>query len=68
MENNWIKVEDRLPQIGTYVLCARYLTSMGGTKFHGITVAKLIRDDRWSVEIDWISIKYWMPLPEPPKD
>jgi hypothetical protein len=57
--SDWIKVEDRLPEIGKRVLVC-------GTEI-GRCVAGLDSENRWGVVNDvYVSPTHWMQLPEPP--
>lgn len=64
----WISVNDRLPEVGVRVLCARTQTSMAGTRYLDQTVGYITGGSRWSCRMDWINVTHWMPLPEPPKE
>lgn len=63
------KVEDGTPDDDRRVLCARTETSMGGTK---LTTPALgtCRNDRFSCEMDWVSVVAWAEIPkyEPEKE
>lgn len=67
--NEWISVEDRLPEDDEKVLVCAYNSKL---KFSTISIDKYSNRIKWgkfSVLYDahlW-SITHWMPLPEPPK-
>jgi hypothetical protein len=57
----WISVKDRLPTHGEYVLT---LDSQGN-----YYIDQVLRDGRWQeTECEWNPVKWWMPLPERPKE
>lgn len=60
--NEWISVEERLPDIGIRCLC------WTGSCFQ---IAKYKGEDKWFTDYHTIEGKrlftHWMPLPEPPK-
>ncbi len=76
--SEWISVEDRLPDAGSYVLAAIPYSFLTGTKLekNGFTVITLIYDkgeegafwfdDRAGEEQQ--DITHWMPLPKPPTE
>ena len=63
----WISVDDRLPEIDTYVLCQRTQTSMDGTKYITPMVGKVNKQGRFSCAFDWVNVTHWMPLPDAPE-
>lgn len=65
-ERDWISVEDRLPEPMTWVLCACRDGQMRILRYDNIM-------DDWDLMIRNTCyrrehVKYWMPLPEPPKE
>ena len=57
----WISVKDRLPEHGKNVLT---LDSMGN-----YFIGSFTPDTGWNEqECEWNPVKWWMPLPEPPKE
>lgn len=69
MENNWISVEDRLPEHWSIVFACdkndnRYLTEYRFTEFYRHT--EQIGQDRL-MDFYYNDITHWMPLPEPPQ-
>lgn len=69
IESKWVSVDERLPNVNTYVWCA-YKTVLG----HGQTKAILnstnewliMYADGWSVPAPENTITHWQPLPELP--
>lgn len=66
----WISVEDRLPEEGEYVLCVLKGFNYGGK----IQVCKFVPADKFKdkpyfehFRNGFPSVTHWMPLPEPPK-
>lgn len=64
-KQEWISVEDRLPEESTNVLAY-------STKYNEIIFLYYCGEDEWEDEKGFASAKYygithWMPLPEPPK-
>lgn len=65
---DWIRVEDRLPDIGKDILFV--LKTNFGTKIVGEGAR---RKDYW-IQYGWdlkvsnADVTHWMPLPEPPKE
>ncbi len=67
--NEWISVEERLPDEGVRVLvCNIYggsLPNQGDTGYvvdHGV-----MEDGEWCIQDDlFFHVTHWMPLPEPP--
>lgn len=56
----WIECSDRMPEDGKNVLAIIYLTA----RPH----AKMIRIINYPINLDFIVLTHWMPLPELPKD
>ena len=64
--NEWISVEDWLPEAGQHVLC--YWKLMGPEEMHVLNYWS--KEDRWSRQMDdngWEPPDCWMPLPLPPE-
>ena len=66
----WISVDDRLPEEGEYVLCVLKGFNYGGK----IQVCKFVPADEFKnkpyfehFRNGFPSVTHWMPLPEPPK-
>ena len=66
----WISVNDRLPEEGEYVLCVLKGFNYGGK----IQVCKFVPADKFKdkpyfehFRNGFPSVTHWMPLPEPPK-
>jgi hypothetical protein len=59
----WIKVEDRLPDEGQYILAADEDVMCACTRVYFNTYECLEGGER----LLWLPT-HWMPLPEPPKD
>ena len=66
----WIPVEDRLPEEGEYVLCILKGFNYGGK----IQVCKFVPADKFKdkpyfehFRNGFPSVTHWMPLPQPPK-
>ena len=67
----WISVNDRLPEEGEYVLCVLKGFNYGGK----IQVCKFVPADKFKdkpyfehFRNGFPSVTHWMPLPEPPKE
>lgn len=67
----WISVDDRLPEEGEYVLCVLKGSNYGGK----IQVCKFVPADKFKdkpyfehFRNGFPSVTHWMPLPEPPKE
>lgn len=67
----WISVDDRLPEEGEYVLCVLKGFNYGGK----IQVCKFVPADKFKdkpyfehFRNGFPSVTHWMPLPEPPKE
>lgn len=58
MNNQWISVEDRLPELGIWVL-----TFDGAS---GIWIGYCF-DGVWIIQGAISTVTHWMPLPEPPE-
>jgi len=56
----WIKCSERMPEDGKNVLAVIYLTA----RPH----AKMMRIINYPINLDFIVLTHWMPLPELPKD
>ena len=65
--NEWVSVEDRLPEVGQEVLVYWRNTSQKAEHFE----LKHYDGDHWflldNTERPWIVVVAWMPLPAPPK-
>lgn len=66
----WISVDDRLPEVGEYVLCVLKGFSYGGK----IQVCKFVPADKFRgkpyfehFRNGFPSVTNWMPLPQPPE-
>ena len=66
----WVSVDDRLPEEGEYVLCVLKGFNYGGK----IQVCKFVPADKFKdkpyfehFRNGFPSVTHWMPLPEPPK-
>lgn len=66
----WIPVEDKLPEEGEYVLCVLKGFNYGGK----IQVCKFVPADKFKdkpyfehFRNGFPSVTHWMPLPQPPK-
>ena len=66
----WIPVNDRLPEEGEYVLCVLKGFNYGGK----VQVCKFVPADKFKdkpyfehFRNGFPSVTHWMPLPEPPK-
>lgn len=63
MDNEWISVEERLPDIGYPSSLISYGENIGH--------ARLVSEDLWRVvasndAVPMVEVTHWMPLPEPP--
>ena len=76
--SEWIKVEDRLPELDSYVLCASPYEFTGDNlkKHKGFTIITAMYCNGED-SVFWFNdqtgneengITHWQPLPEPPKD
>lgn len=64
--NEWIRIQDFLPDCGqTVLVCDEYNSFVTLGRFDGIDQFELMNID--DVEID-SCITHWMPLPKPPED
>lgn len=66
----WISVDDRLPEEGEYVLCVLKGFNYGGK----IQVCKFVPADKFkdkpyfeNFRNGFPSVTHWMPIPQPPK-
>ena len=71
--NNWISVEERLPENGNYVLCWYEYRIVGGTHDGEIGVMYGIGDyfKRWTIESGSrrdVKVIAWQPLPAGPEE
>lgn len=57
--SEWISVEDRLPEIGVYVMV--FLGKQG----HNPTTYNFCQYTKFGFHLS--NVTHWMPLPEPPK-
>ena len=67
MKNEWISVEERMPEKeGKYLICTTkgYVT-FGYFGDYGNGKMTLYRDNP---RFDYRNVIYWMPVPEPPKE
>lgn len=62
-KQEWISVEERLPEVGTRVVGYDYESNV---RCYFITEGRWWIDDGWNTAKGW-GITHWMPLPEPPK-
>ena len=65
--NEWVSVEERLPEKGENVLVYAIAKYIGDTK---IGIDKLEEGERrpvWFYTHGWFEVTHWMPLPAPPK-
>lgn len=62
----WIRVEDRLPEKGVYVLGYGKNTTLGGLHYEQV---KRNSDGCWCSVVNYshVRITHWIPLPDPPK-
>ena len=67
----WVSVDDRLPEEGEYVLCVLKGFNYGGK----IQVCKFVPADKFKdkpyfehFRNGFPSVTHWMPLPEPPEE
>lgn len=63
-KQEWISVEDRLPEVGTMVVGYDYESNV---RCYFITEERWWIDDGWNTAKGW-GITHWMPLPPPPKE
>lgn len=69
--DEWISVEDRLPEVGIKVLCYRPEAEKSGDEIIKVSYA-LDGKNRSPQGIEhkfecWCHVTHWMPLPNPPK-
>lgn len=57
----WISVDERLPDMGEYVLAV-------SPHSHELLIVRRNRHGYVDYKIDYHEITHWMPLPEPPKE
>lgn len=62
-KQEWISVEERLPEEGTRVLGYDY---MGNVVCYFVYGTRYWFEDGWNSAKGW-GVTHWMPLPEPPK-
>ena len=61
MKDNWIKVEDKLPdQVGRYLVCNKY----------GVSITEYLVSEGIIPRKHWYNHEptHWQPLPESPKE
>lgn len=66
-QNEWISVEERLPEKGEYVLVYAIAKYIGDIK---IGIDKLEEGERrpvWFYTHGWFEVTHWMPLPASPE-
>ena len=70
--DDWISVEDRLPEDDNFVLVVISGKHRNITYIKALELASYTADEGWIVELCpcWTNpgITHWMPLPEPPKE
>lgn len=57
--NEWIRVEDRLPESAGW-----YLVFYNGSEMQ----VAFFKGKKWPFDNHYHTITHWMPLPEPPKE
>ena len=60
LENQWISVEDRLPEIGDF--CLAYMERRGSS------ITNTVNTQYTKYGFERSSVTHWMPLPSPPKE
>lgn len=69
--DEWISVEDRLPDVGQEVLCIQEVTETALMAVYtdlGFKVQKYTSPNDRSYVPYWLGVTLWMPLPTPPKN
>ncbi len=64
MEQDWISIKDRLPEIGVRVKVKIGTMSMSGTTYHESIGHVINQHGRFNVGFDWSKVAYWKPLEE----
>lgn len=62
--DNWISVQDRLPEHGFVLVWCAYTHLVEIAKYKGSLWRT--QERRYALNSDWVT--HWMPLPEPPKE
>jgi hypothetical protein len=63
----WIRVEDELPQLRTYVI--GYVVNLFGKGKNYVCEVYFSSQQKWLLEErDECTVTHWMPLPEPPTE
>jgi hypothetical protein len=65
-KSKWIKIEDELPPLRTYVI--GYVVSFLGRPRKIVCEVFLSKDKKWMIDNDYCIVTHWMPLPEPPEE
>lgn len=69
MEDNWIKVEDKLPEEFTHVLVWANISIDAGYAYYAIGnwLYFTNQENFWLSKQPHIKVTHWQPLPNPPK-
>ena len=67
--SEWISVKDRVPNEGEYVLVYDGNIPLEGKPFYEIAAYRIFANGAYFVSGPYTlsSVKFWTPLPEPPK-
>ena len=66
-KSKWIKVEDELPPLRTYVIA--YVVNLFGKGQKFVSEVYFSSDQEWIInEDDKCIVTHWMPLPDPPNE
>jgi len=66
-KTKWIKVEDELPPLKTYVI--GYVVNLYGRGKNYVSEVYFSSQQKWLIEENYeCTVTHWMPLPEPPKE
>lgn len=66
-KSRWIKIEDELPPLRTYVI--GYVINLFGRGKNYVSEVYFSSDQEWLINIDdECIVTHWMPLPYPPKE